>query len=495
MPSFPQTPPVSGALRRIADLPGPRPLPVLGNLLQVRGKDIHRHVERWADEHGPLFRFQLGQRHFVGVSEHGLIQEVLRHRPEGFRRTRRLQDVVEEMGLPAGLFAAHGEAWRRQRPFVMAALDPGHIRAYYPRLRTVATRLEHRWRRASAQQLDIDLRADASLYSVDIVAGLAFGLDIDTLGSADDAFRQDLELVFQTMFGRILAPLPLWRWFPSRQDREVMRAGPRVLDRVAALVEAARQRMRAEPARTIQPTNLLEAMLAAASQQDHRVGDDEIAGNVLTMLLAGEDTTANTMAWTVWLLSRHPAALDRAVREVDEVLGGGGGAGSVADDVGLEQLSRLPWLEGCIQESMRLKPVAPFMLSEAVADLTLADLQVPRGTVLWLVFRHDTLQARHFPNPHAFDPARWSGELQRGVDAIKRVSMPFGAGPRMCPGRYLALVEIKLALVMMLRRFDLVRAWAIDGAEPRERSQSTMAPEGLRIRLRERDPAIAVPSI
>ena len=91
-------------MRQIADLPGPSGLPVLGNLLQVERDQIHRDVERWAREHGPLFRFAFGRRRILGVADHELLNALLRDRPDGFRRTRQLELISREMGLTPGLF-------------------------------------------------------------------------------------------------------------------------------------------------------------------------------------------------------------------------------------------------------------------------------------------------------------------------------------------------------------------------------------------------------
>jgi cytochrome P450 len=108
---------------------------------------------------------------------------------------------------------------------------------------------------------------------------------------------------------------------------------------------------------------------------------------------------------------------------------------------------------------------------------------VPRGTLLWCALRHDALAEAHFDRPAAFDPTRW---LADGAGEAKRVTMPFGAGPRICPGRYLALLEIKLALSMLLAHFDIGSVEAPGGGDPAEHMAFTMAPVGLRMRFTER---------
>jgi cytochrome P450 len=230
-----------------------------------------------------------------------------------------------------------------------------------------------------------------------------------------------------------------------------------------------------------QPRNLLEAMIVAADQPDSGLDDRHVAGNVLTMLLAGEDTTANTLAWMIHLLQRNPQALQRVQQEVR----------SLAPDpaaYSFDQMEQLVYLEACASETMRLKPVGPFMVLEALKDTVIADVAVPNGTFVWLVMRHDSVSAQHFPKPEAFDPSRWLD----GADAAltpsspKRVSMPFGAGPRVCPGRYLALLEINMAMAMLLSSFEIQSVGTPDGKEARENMAFAMSPVGLTLRLRER---------
>jgi len=223
-------------------------------------------------------------------------------------------------------------------------------------------------------------------------------------------------------------------------------------------------------------------MIVAADSADSGVTDTEVAGNVLTMLLAGEDTTANTLAWMIYLMHRHPDALRRAR---DEVLAVAGGVGQFDP----QRMAGLDYLEACALETMRLKPVAPFQAVEALRDTTIADVQVPRGTIVWCVMRADSISDAHFPDSAAFKPERWLGDgaAASPLSSAKRVSMPFGAGPRVCPGRYLALLEIKMAMAMLLAHFEIDAVDTPNGAEPVEHMSFTMSPLGLSMRLRERD--------
>lgn len=281
------------------------------------------------------------------------------------------------------------------------------------------------------------------------------------------------------LFRRIYAPIAHWRYFRLPADREFDRSIVVIKAAIEGFIGQARERMTADPALRQRPRNLLEALLCTVDLPESGLTDRDVAGNVLTMLLAGEDTTANTLTWMIYLLQRNPTALQRAQEEVRRVIG-------TARDFTLEQVSELEYIEACAHETMRLKPVAPFIPLQAHRDCVIGDIRVPAGTLIWCVMRNETVNDRHLPNAGAFEPLRWIDSKEPAhANSARRLSMPFGAGPRICPGRYMALLEMKMAMATLLSRFEVAGVDTPDGAEARERMAFTMTPVGLRMRLRE----------
>jgi cytochrome P450 len=471
------------ALRRFDQLPGPRGLPLLGNALQLDAHRFHQQLEQWRLEFGPLFRMQIGKRQLLAVGDHQLIAGILRDRPAGFKRTSRLEEIWLEMKLPMGLFGANGEVWQRQRRMVMAGFDPAHVKSYFPALQGVARRLVGRWQLAARAGHDIDLQADLMRYTVDTIAGLAFGAEVNTLESDGHVIQQHLDKIFPALFKRVLAPVATWRFVRSSADRQLERSIAEVNAAVTGFVQQARARMQANPALREYPRNLLEAMIAAADVPGSGIDDDQVAGNVLTMLLAGEDTTANTLAWMIHLLWLNPDALVRAFEEVRLV---------VRDPAHptFDEMAQLHYVEACAHETMRLKPVAPIIPLQTVHDMTIGDVQVPAGTIIQNIMRSDSVSDNHLPRAASFEPERWLAGADgpgAAASAAKRISMPFGAGPRICPGRYLALLEMKMAMAVLLGNFEIEDVTTPDGREAREHLAFTMQPVGLRMRLRVRD--------
>jgi cytochrome P450 len=441
----------------------------VGNVLSLKPLRIHQDMEALARRYGKVFRVFFGRRAILVIADHQQVAAVLRDRPDRFRRPSMSAAVSREMGGTPGVFLAEGTEWRNQRRMVMAGFAPGPIRAYFPSLVKVANRLQKRWQLAVDQGASITLDNDLKRYTVDIIAGLAFGTEVNTLESGDDVIQQYLDDILPAIARRSLALIPYWRYFKLPRDRRLDHSVKSMQAAVDDLILKARARLDAEPERRAKPGNLLEAMIVAADSPESGVNDAAVAGNVSTMLLAGEDTTANTISWMIYLLKANPDTLAKATEEVRRL------APDCASFT-IEQMDSLVYMDACIAEAMRLKPVAPFMPLEATRDTEVAGVHVPRGTIVWNVFRHDTVDEKHFPEPMRFNP-------DRGPSQNTKLSMPFGSGPRTCPGRYLAILEIKIAMAMLLGSFQIKSVDTPDGREAQELMAFVMSPIGLKMQL------------
>ena len=216
------------------------------------------------------------------------------------------------------------------------------------------------------------------------------------------------------------------------------------------LVSTARARVSADQRQT--PSNLLEAMVSANSDEASAFTDDEIAGNILIMFLAGEDTTANTLAWMMHLMAEHPEVQRQMQAEADRVLGCGRAAPTY------ESTADLRYVEAMAQETMRLLPVAPLQGAEPIEDTLIGDVWVPKGTPIYLLAGRAAKLAASFSEPLALRPDRWlNGGHHASEGHDPHAFFPFGGGPRVCPGRHLALLEIKVVAAMLGRNFEVVR--------------------------------------
>lgn len=464
-------------LREIDELPGPRGWPLVGNTLQVDAKNRHQTFERWALEYGPLARVRVAGKQMVLVNDPAIIEYVFRQRPHGFRRGSRLEAVLRELETH-GVFSAEGDSWRSQRKLVMEALAARNVRAFYPRLLEVAGRLLERWRGAAARGDVLDLQQEMMRFTVDVTTWLAFGRDLDAIRRGGDALQGHLETVLEAFPQRLYAVAPVWRWFPTRQERRVRQALAALHAWVDPQIEEIRALQERDPARRESPRNLLEAMVAARQEDGSGFSNAVLFANALVMLIGGEDTTASTSTWAVHELCDAPAAAATLQAEVDGVFG----ELQLADT--LERLDRLPYTLAVAHETSRLRPVAPLLLFEANTEQHLGGVRFPAGSTVMLLTRLPSVDPALVEDARRFEPARWLdgpgvARLQRGG-----LHVPFGSGPRMCPARNLALIEIRLVLSMLYRNFHVQRVG--ESVSVSERSGFTMMPRGVRVRLEPR---------
>ena len=431
--------PRTGSLRGLSDLPGPHGLPLVGNAFDIKPRQLHRLVSGWAETYGPMYVFRVATQPILTIADAEIIQQLLRDRPERFRRWRKIEGIAAEIGAD-GLFTAEGERWRRQRKFVMHALNASHVREFIPRFEMVAARLRRRWWKAALRGTPVDVLSDLMRLTVDVTSGLAFGKDINTLEEIREPIQVHLDKLFPAIARRQTALFPYWRYVQLPRDRELTQAVKEIGRFISDLITQTRERLAANPRLREQPRNLVEALVAAQEKDDDGPTDGEISANIMTLLLAGEDTTANTLAYMIHFLMAYPGVQNRVQAEVDDVFG-------VSEQPWQDPATpdRLCYIEAFASEAMRCKPVGGHLFFEPNEDVQIRDVLVPKGTPVLVLNGYVGLQEENFSQAGEFRPERWlQGEDGNDNAHNTRAFMPFGAGPRFCPGRQLAMLQIKM---------------------------------------------------
>ena len=471
--------PDTKATRKLGDLPGPKQAWFFGNALQLELPKMHLQFEQWAREHGTLYRVRVLSRQMLVINDPALNEAVLRARPETYRRVSQVERVFEEMGV-VGVFSAEGAEWRSQRRLAMEALATRHLRGFYPKLQMIMERLVRRWEKAADDRRVLDLATELKLLTVDVTTLLVFGHDIDTLSKDDgdeDIIQDHLEVFFPAFHRRMNALVPYWRLARLPQDYRLDRAIAGIGQWIGKRIDAARKRLAEDPARADKPENFIESMLVARDADGKPFTNKIIEGNALQMLLAGEDTTAHSIAWAMHHLCEEQAVRTKLHEELSRVLG------DAAVPASLEEANGLAYAAGIANEAMRLRSVAPIHFNDALEDVVIGDVEVPKGTPVISLTRLPTLDDANFEDAKAFKPERWIPAERTGAHEAS-VFAPFGSGPRICPGRALALLEMKMALATIYQRFDIERVG--DASEVSEVAAFTVMVDGLRVRVKRR---------
>ena len=461
--------------RSIDELPGPKGLPLVGNLHQLESDKVHLILEGWIREYGPVYQFRMGADRLVATSDPTLTQQVLRARPETFQRGVKLDEVLSELGIK-GVFNAEGEGWRPQRKLSVAALSQRNLRLLYPHIKTVAERLRGRWLKMAEAGESLDVVDELKRFTVDVTMLIVFGYDVNTVEQSGDVIQRHLEIILPAISRRLFALVPTWRYLRLPADRRLDGALAALRAWLENLLEASRARLEAEPERRQRPSNFVEAMLSAVDEHGEPFSSGVIMSNLITMLLAGEDTTAFTLAWAIHELCDNPGWILELRREAYEALG----AVIVAPDA--NSANRLPRATAVANEALRLRPAAPLLIMSANVDTALGDYFIPQGTGVAVLTRPAALDQANFTDPLAFRPERWLDDWSGSHEVS--APLPFGSGPRMCPGRSLALLEMKTFLSMLCKSFDIERVG--NSTDVVERFGFTMSPTALKVRLRPR---------
>lgn len=459
---------------RAKDLPGPKGWPIFGNTFQINISLLHQKLEDWAREFGTFYRVKIGSRNMLVSTDPELNLEILKKRPQHFRRSSKMDGILQNIGI-IGVFNAEGEQWRRQRQFVMEGLANKHLRSFFPSIVRVTERLLEKWQKAARDQEVLEIQKDLMLYTVDITTNLAFGYDMNTIEHQEDVIQNHMEKIFPTIQRRLFTPVPYWKFFKLPQDVQTEKATRAIRTEINRMIKESKKRIQEKPELQDAPSNFLEALLVAKDEDGSTFSENEIYSNVFVMLMAGEDTTANTIAWIMYYLSLYPKVMEKARLEVDKVLGD---AALIKDFT----LSRdLSYLDAIALETLRFKPVAPIITATATMDTNAKGVSIPQGTEIVILTRPPVLKDEHYAEADQFLPERW---LDPNFRKQEKFSIPFGSGPRLCPGRSLALLEIKTAIAMLVKNFDV----HLNGRKEdvQEFMAFTMMPKNLKISLKAR---------
>jgi cytochrome P450 len=461
-------------LREITDLPGPRPLPRIGN--PTKPAKFHLALERWAREYGPIYKLALGPKPVIAISNPATMQQILRDRPEGYRRWDGLEELFAELGAH-GVFSAEGDDWRRQRKLADAALNHEHLKQYFEIIATETERLHRRLGAAAASNELLDIQRVLMSFTVDVVTALAFGHDVNTIENPDNELPVHIARMFATIARRAVLPFPYWRRFKLPIDRATDRSVAVLHPALKQFALDAREQLRQRPELREHPENFLQSMIAM-QEADGSFTDDEIRGNTLSVMMAGEDTTAHTMSWATWFLACNPDVQERLAREAADALG------DAPSPAGYDVAKSFDYGEAVVREVLRLKPAVPILGLQPYKDVELEDVRVPGGTRMMLLIRMASTREDYFTQAQQFVPDRWMPggrpDWTHDVDAF----VQFGGGDRYCAGHRLGLLEAKTVLAMLGRNFEFT---VDDPTAPiEEQLHFTMGPHGLRVRVKAR---------
>jgi cytochrome P450 len=389
---------------------------------------------------GDVVRFRLGPMVVHLVAHPDAIRHVLQERADRYDKETRSSAKIRGMtGL--GLLTASGALWHRQRRLVQPGFRPAAVAGFAARMVEATEAMLARWERQAASEKPLDAASEMMRLTYSIVGRTLFSADVS--GDAD-AVEEAMAVVLAHTWRRLeIVDVPLLVPTPGNlRFRRALAAIDRVVYRILSERRAER---RAQPPEAA-PDDLLSILLRERDEETgEAMADGQLRNETITLLLAGHETTANALAWTLFLLARHPEALERVHAEVESALGG---RAPVAED-----LKALPFTERVICESLRLYPPIWALERRAAVEDEIDGFRIPAGSTVvvspWVTHRHPDF----WDEPERFDPDRFTAARSAGRPLLAHV--PFGAGPRFCVGAHFAMTEAMIITALVVQRFRL----------------------------------------
>lgn len=463
--------------KKIKDLPSPKGNIILGHLKKFNVSNKHQVLENWVKECGELFKMNFIGKKIIVSANSELNAEILKQRPYKFRRFSKIDEILTEMGV-SGVFNAEGKKWEKHRKPTSEALNLKKIKSFYPTITKVTQQLIHNWETYLNENTIIDVQKELSKFSIDITTAIAFGYELNTLKNKDNNFQKHLERIFPMINERITAPIPLWRIYQQKKDKELKKSIKEIEKIIYKFITEAKIRLEKSPKLKEKPSNFLEALLVE-QENKNQFSDYEIYGNVFSILLAGEDTTSNSISWAIYYLAQHPEIVRKIRKEAEEVYKN--------NEIPLtpKELQKLKYANAVAQETIRLKPVTPNLYLQANENVEINGIDIPKDTTIMLQNKVAQTSEKFFTNSTAFEPERWiKNQCPIHVNHRPEKMKAFGGGARFCPGMNLAMFEMTIAISTICKKFDF--ELTVKAKNVKEEFAFTMFPKNLYIKLKEK---------
>lgn len=409
--------------------PGPRGLPIVGSLFDYF-RDMLGFLLHTAQAWGDISFFRLGSRRVYLLSHPDYIKDVLVTNNTNFQKSRALQR--SKIVLGEGLLTSEGETHLGARRTIQPVFHHKRIKNYADVMADLGSRIGDNWQNGEV----VEIHGEMMRLTLAIVTKTLFGAEIRS--GAEDIGKSLTTIVNQ--FPRMLFPLSEYLdRIPLPSTRSFFKALEALDETVYRLIEERR--------RSGEDRDDLLSMLLSAQDEEGGGGlsDQQVRDQAMTLFLAGQESTANSLVWTWYLISKHPEAERRLHAELDSVLG--------ERLPGVDDLKRLVYTRMVFSESLRLYPPAWTVVRRAIKDYQIDGYVVPAGADVYMsqyVVHHDP---RFFPSPFEFDPERWNQD--RASSLPQFAYFPFGGGPRRCIGESFAWMEGMMLIAAIASKWKM----------------------------------------
>ena len=443
--------------------PGPRGYPILGVLPRLRSDPIGTFLDA-ADQYGDFVHLKAGPYHGFLVCDPAHIKHVLQDNARNYHKSPLYDRLRDNLGN--GLLTSEDSFWLRQRRLAQPAFHRQRVMAMTEAMVDCTEQMLERWDRTASLGDTIDVVAEMMALTQAIIVRTMFSTD---LGAAAAVVNRTWPIINRRI-GETFWSTKLETSLPLPANRRFWRALGELETVVYRIIADRRQTRRDE-------SDLLSMFLAARDDETGTgMTDLQLRDEVLTMLLAGHETTSLALSWTYYLLSQHPDVERSIADEVDRVIGD--------ERPSFAHIDRLTSTRRAIEESLRLYPPAWGFSRRALGDDEIGGYRIPKGSLVFLIPFVVHRRPNLWPEPERFDPNRFAPENESARPRFAYV--PFGGGPRGCIGNLFAMVEAQLIVAAIAQRY---RIELVPDQNIRPEPLITLRPApGIRAILKKRPP-------
>ncbi len=414
-------------------VPGPREYPLIGSLMTAR-KDMLGFLLQTALKYGGITYFRLGPLRIFLLTQPEYIRQVLLDNKNIYIKSPFYQKIKYLVGN--GLLTSEGNFWRRQRKLAQPAFHHEHLAKLAHTMVSVSETFASKWEHSLKQNDTIDVADEMTHLTLNIVLQTLFGTslqeDLSEIKKAMQIFLEDG--VYRTLS---LLPIPLS--IPTPHNRKLLRA-KKLLDGIVYRIIRERRKEKSER------MDLLAMFLKARDEETGEgMSDEQLHNEIMTIFLAGHETTATALSWTWYLLDQNPSAREKLQEELQTVLNGR--SPTLAD------FPKLVYTRMVLEEAMRLYPPIWAISRTATQEDVIDGHRIPKGSMVMLGIYPMHHHPLYWENPESFDPERFRGESLHKEK--KYIYFPFGGGGRMCIGNNFAMMEAVFVLAIFAQKFRL----------------------------------------
>lgn len=404
---------------------------LFGNAILMKNEPV-KVLRKFIAENGGMLRLTLPFRRVVVITKPDSLRSILLENNKLYRKSM-AYDMLKLL-LGNGLLTSEGDFWKKQRRLIQPAFGKKKLEELTLVMVAETEKSVARLQNAAEKNDIVDILAEMNALTLDIISKSMFSSGVEDKAQI---VGEEITRLNNYAVDKINSPFPIPHWIPTPLNRKE-RKSLDTLDKVIFEIINTRRKSKE------QKDDLLSMLLDVQDEDTgERMSDQQLRDEVMTIFIAGNETSSNALTWTLYLLSQNPDIEKRFVQEIKERF--------TDKPITTQNIMEFHYSRMILEESMRLYPPAWIVGRRPLEDVEIEGYQIPKDTNILMPVFYLHKSPLYWQEPDKFDPERFAPETRNNIDRF--VYLPFGGGPRMCIGNHFAMLEMQIVITMLYSRF------------------------------------------